>query len=156
MGLFSRKKNASIIETGTALLSFTQMHLDNDETLGKIEEDKIDIVKNEIFYLNVFTIDVAVGQTLDDRLTNEILAVFYTHLQEALGKNFLEALKIRFDSYLEAVNTTHHLGPSWNIGKEFSVFCGYDLDLNMTTTGSIIYGATYKGVSDFLKSLKIV
>src|SRR3972149_8141291 len=67
----------------------------------------------------------------------------------------LDGGKNRYIAYEEAFYTPHHNNPLVIIGKQFSEFCDCEMDLDLITTGGIIFGATLASVSEFIQSYKI-
>ncbi len=101
--------------------------------------------------------------TLDDnQLKNEVLDTYQVFLDEMAKESiigldtFRKEGKDRLHTYADAVKSPHHLRQPWTVGKAFSDLCGTGMDLDVITTGSIIFGTTYAAVSDLVKSVKIV
>ena len=147
-------KKVTTFDFGTALLQFIPVpNISLPEKLTSTQRQQMD---KEIVYLNIFIVDFAVSQALGDTpARNNALDIFYSKILSS-EKWILEEIKYRYDKYDEAVRTPHHDGPPWTVGKAFSELCGYEMDLDVIMTGSILFGTGYKAVFDFAKSEKII
>ena len=154
------KKKATAVELGTGLLLLAKGSEESDtSSLAALpaEADRRRI-RNEFLYLRAFVVDFAVSMKLgDSREKKAVLDVYYAHLREMTkGTGLFPEIAERLDIYAEAVNTPHQNGPAWTVGLAFAKLCGQEKDLNLVTRGGIQFGTTFKAVSDFVNSFRIV
>lgn len=152
------KKKATATEIATALLQFLQFPTsDVSSILEKLPSGTdLKCVQDEFRYLLAFIVDYATSMTLGDRPEKKaILDVYYLHLANTLDSDVYNNLYAHLNVYTNAVNTPHQNGPAWTVGIAFSRFCGFELDIQMTMTGSTLFVESFEQVSKFLKSYKI-
>jgi len=153
------KKKKSTLDIGTALVKFINPEESLINGLNELTEDKRRKISDEIYCLYVITILIAVKETVSDiKTTASILDAFFKAIKESREFNANEVLdggKNRYIAYEEAFYTPHHNNPLVIIGKQFSEFCDCEMDLDLITTGGIIFGATLASVSEFIQSYKI-
>jgi hypothetical protein len=149
------KKKATATEIATAFLQFPIQDLSS--ILDKLPSGTdLKCVQDEFRYLLAFVVDYATSMTLGDRPeTKAILDVYYLHLKSTLDSDVYNNLYAHLNVYTNAVNTPHQNGPAWTVGVAFSRFCGFELDIEMTMTGSTLFVESFEQVSKLLKSYKI-
>lgn len=49
----------------------------------------------------------------------------------------IDEINKRNDLYLEAIQTPHHMGPAWDVGKVFAKLCGDDRDPRIVDAGAV-------------------
>ena len=158
------KKKATAFEVGTGLLLLAKGSEESDASLLKALPTDVDRrgVRKEILYLRVFAADFAASMALGDSREKEaVLSVYYAHFEEMArqspsGAMHFEEVKDRLLVYTEAVNTPHQNGPAWTVGLAFAKLCGQEKDLDLVMKGAIQFGATFKAVSELVKSFRIV
>jgi len=160
MGIFSKKK-ATVMEIGLALSSIPGT--DDSIVLERLEPGvDHERVHKELMYLRSFVVIYATTTSLGYTTEkNAICDSYYFHLREMVKKGILEASDLKNEEnravvYTNAVNTPHQNGPAWTVGVAFARLCGYELDIKMTTLGSLIFGNFFKEVSEFVKSYQII
>ncbi len=160
------KKKVTAQELGTGLV-----HLD-----GRVAESHADTlqkhpgfdanfdttnVRNEMVFLRIFTFDFAVATSLDNAESKAVLDVHYGLWGKMLnerpdGAAIFTTLKKHLLVYTAAVKTPHHLGPPYAVGKAFAELCGHPMDAVVTLFGGLLFTGTFKCVSDFVKSYRVV
>ena len=148
------KKKATATEIATAFLQFPK---DLSGILDNLPSGTdLKCVEDEFKYLLVFVLNYATSITLGDTPeTKAILDVYYSHLKSTLDPDVYNNLCAHLDVYTDAVNTPHQNGPAWTVGVAFSKFCGFELDIEMTMTGSMFFVEFFEQASKFLKSYRI-
>ena len=169
MALF--KERVSIQELGEGLVLLDGRVAQSDAKLlekhpafdGNSDTTRL---SDEMMFLRIFSFDFAVAMTLDDSKRGAVLDVYYGYWKKTLneqspsehcdGAAVLEMLKLRLVVYTGAVKTPHELGPPYAVGKTFAELCGRPMDAIVTHWGGLLFTGTYKYVSNFVKSFKVV
>jgi hypothetical protein len=97
----------------------------------KLSPDRERLMEQELYLLRAFAMDFSTHRTLGNtREKTAVLDAFYLHLRSFAVNNKRLALtnkrlEKRLQRYKQAVTSTHHLGPFYEVGKEFARACGY-------------------------------
>lgn len=155
---FQRKQKATSQQTAVELIKFTQSCTDAyiSGTFSIPEGVDRQTFVDEMFYLSVFSVDFSVYNAYGDTPEKQcILDEYYSLLAKTIRKELLGSeLKARLFSYTRAVKTPHTNGPHWMIGKTFSELCKEDMNVEVITRGSVVFGTTVANISDFLNKIK--
>jgi hypothetical protein len=138
------------------------LHLIRDGLLKEVDED---VALSELFMLRLSIAAYSVQTFFSAAVQKRIREAFGRRLHAILlssgGKRIksqpnkvIDEMNNRYNSYLEAIQTPHRLGPPWNVGKVFAGLCGHEGDVWIVGVGSAEFGAAMMAVTGFLKKCK--
>lgn len=143
MAMVNNKKDIEII-----LQNFTTMNNHN--------------VELELKFLKVFSIYHLLQTTVkDDNLMNAILKAFYSFFfskssEDYFGcpfKSISEKLNMRINKYSDAISEPNPHGPPYGIGKQFSMFIGYENDSVSTNQAALFFTGQLKFTGPALENI---
>ena len=163
--LFKKKAKASDIADGLVRLAFDMDSLKRAVDHLKIEsKNERELVKGNLFMLQLFSIDFATAMTLNKETPqkNAVLDHYYDKLESisqemegADGVTFFDDLKDYLVAYTNAVKTPHESGIQWTVGKEFAKLCNKADDLELIMFGGLQFSSCFEWVSKVLKKFRI-
>ncbi len=154
-----RKKTAR--DMGIALLPFiNESELDELISNSDLEEEiSREHLRNEILYLRLFALDIAVSEVLGNSSAKETVSgVLHEYMRQASFHSF--EIDARLNTYDRAVRTARSPFGSGDtmaeaIGEVFAKLCGMERKALVVTKGALIFHGTYKYASEFVKSYKV-
>jgi hypothetical protein len=138
------------------------LHLIRGGLLKQIDED---VALGELFMMRISVAAYALQTFFNADVREQTRDAFGRRLHAILlssgekrirtePNKVIDEMNKRYDLYMEAIQTPHHLGPPWNVGKVFARLCGRELDADVVMVGSIGFGGAIVAVTEFLRKCK--
>lgn len=165
------KESISVIELVKILVSWTA---DLNSIRENVEQttfpdDVKRTLRNEIIYLQIFAVEMAVGFSFSPVMKEKIMEKFYgllflvfdeiqnhTKSTQKLGKIIEEGLDRTIPEYWLSVSDNEcQKNPPLSVGRTFSHFCGYPNDYDLTTLGTDLFEACTENISKIINQYDV-
>lgn len=126
-------------------------------------------LRNEIIYLQIFAIEMAVGFCFSPNMKEAIMEKFYkllfsifegmqayTKSDQDLRKTIEDGIDRTMGEYWVAVNDKECQGnPPLSVGKTFSFCCGYPNDYDITTLGADLFDTCMRNITKIINNYDV-
>lgn len=160
------KETISLIEFVKVLVSWAAdlNSIRENVELTNFPEDVNRTLRNEIIYLQVFAIEMAIDICFSSTMKEKIMEKFYellflvfdemqsyTKSNQSLREIIEDGLDRTMADYWLAISDNEcQKNPPLSVGRTFSDFCGYPNDYDITTLGADLFNTCMKNITKII------